>query len=168
MKKTTVASALAALALALAVPAFAGGDHCGSAKTSNATASAGGSCDYGKKSENASTAWAGAWMHRDASGAVKVTEVARNSPAARAGLKSGDVVLAVNGYNLADARSREMCESKAECVAGATVTYTVQRGRTTKDMQVKLEKMPADAANRLASKGAKFDPVFAAAIVSAR
>ena len=163
MKKMLAASAVAALALAVSVPAFAGGAHCsGGDKASATTADAKASCAAGKTK---SAAWAGAWLQRSASGAVTVADVAKGSPAARSGLKAGDVVLAVNGYDLSDSEARAQCASKAECSVGSTVTYTVQRGRSTKNVKLKLERMPSHATERFASRQANFDPALAAVVM---
>lgn len=164
MQKKLTVSAAAVLALALAVPAFAGGAHCSGGSNASAAASKS-SC--GSKT-SASAAWAGAWLERSAAGTITVADVAKNSPAHKAGIKSGDIVLAVNGYNLADKKSREMCAASAECNVGSAVSYKVQRGKSVKQMKVTLEKMPADAASRFANRDAEFDPVFAAVIVSTR
>ena len=157
MKKILTASAAAAFALAVAVPAFAGGSHCSGASASASSAS----CASAK-----SAAWAGAWFERTASGAVTVAEVAKGSPAAKAGIKSGDIVLAVNGYDLSDSEARATCASKADCKVGATVIYTVQRAGSSKDVKLKLAKMPADATERFASRQADFDPALAAVVMT--
>lgn len=159
MKKVLTASAVAALALAMSVPAFAGGSHC-SGSASATAANAGASCGSMK-----SAAWAGAWLQRSESGTVTVAEVAKGSPAAKAGLKSGDVVLAVNGYDLSDSESRAMCAAKANCSVGSTVMWAVQRGTSTKNVKLKLEKMPANATERYASREASFDPSLAAVVM---
>lgn len=161
--KNLAASAAALLALTLAVPAFAGGAHCGSKSTRATAVSADASCH--DKSANA--AWAGAWLQRSADGQVTVADVAKGSPAAKSGLKKGDVVLAVNGYDLSDSKEAAMCASKADCSVGSTVAYTVQRGRSTKAIKVKLEKMPADATTRFAHRQASFDPALAAVVIPA-
>ena len=163
MKKMLTASAAAALALAMTVPAFAGGANCSSHKASATTASAQEAC--AGKSKN--TAWAGAWLERSTSGSVTVAGIAKGSPASRSGLKNGDVVLAVNGYDLSNAEAREMCASKASCSVGSAVTYTVQRGRSTKAIKLKLEQMPADATERFANRQASFDPALAAVVMPA-
>src|SRR5262249_51584360 len=139
MKKMLTGSALATLALAVSIPAFAGGGHCSG---SAASADAGYSCS-GHAAKSA--AWSGAWLERTASGTVRVAEVAKGSPAAKAGLKSGDVVVAVNGYDLSDSEAHATCASKADCKIGSTVSYTVLRGGSTKSLKLKLEKMPAEA-----------------------
>jgi S1-C subfamily serine protease len=159
MRKLLAASSLAVLALALAAPAFAGGDCMGHASAT--TADAHGSCGAAH-----SAAWAGAWLERSASGTLKVADVAKGSPAAKAGLKSGDVVVAVNGYDLSSSEARATCASKADCSVGSSVTYTVKRGHSTKDIKLKLEKMPASATERFASREAGFDPMLAAVVMT--
>ena len=151
MLKKLAASAVAVLSLAaiVAVPAFAGGAHCSGEKGAS------------------TTAWAGAWLQRSAAGAVTVAEIASGSPAAKAGLKKGDIVTAVNGYDLADRKDRAMCSANAECNVGSTVTYTIQRGNSTKALKVKLTTMPADAASRFANRDASFDPALAAMVMPA-
>jgi len=113
-----------------------------------------------------SAAWSGAWLQRSSSGTVTVAEVAKGSPAAKAGLKSGDIVVAVNGYDLSDADARATCASKADCKVGSTVSYMVKRNGSTKNVKLKLEKMPSDATERYASRQAGFDPALAAVVMS--
>lgn len=148
-KLTASAAAILALAAFVAVPAFAGGAHCSGEKGAS------------------TTAWAGAYLQRTPTGAVTVAEIAGGSPAAKAGLKKGDIVTAVNGYDLADSKERAECASKASCNVGSSVTYTIQRGKSTKTVKVKLEQMPADAANRFANREASFDPALAAIVMPA-
>ena len=160
MKRILSATAATAFALALTVPAFAGGDHCrgGSASASAMTADA--SC----AAKHTTSAWSGAWLERTAAGRITVADVAKGSPAARSGLKAGDIVVAVNGYDLANCEERAACASKAECSVGRSVTYTVQRGRATKSVKLKLEKMPANASDRYAARRASFDPALASVV----
>lgn len=148
-KKFAASIAALALVAVVAVPAFAGGAHCGSEKSAS------------------TTAWAGACLERSADGAISVASVVPGSPAARAGLKSGDLVTAVNGYKLADSKERAMCSSKAECNVGSQVTYTVLRGSKTKDFKLTLVKMPTDAATKFAKRDASFDPSLAALVMPA-
>lgn len=159
MKRMLTASAATALALAVAIPAFAGGAHCSGG--ASATSAESYTCtDHAK-----SAAWAGAWLQRTPSGAVTVSEVAKGSPAARSGLKTGDIVVAVNGYDLSNSEDRATCASKAECSVGKTVTYTVKRGPNTRFLKFKLEKMPANATARFANQQASFDPALAAVVI---
>ncbi len=162
MKTKHAIPVVAALSLVLAAPAFAGGDHC-AGKTSATTASAAhGQCS----SKASSAAWAGAWLERSESGAITVAEVAQNSPAARSGLRAGDVLLAVNGRQLGAAKAEGQCMSSAECSVGRSVAYTVQRGRSTKVLKLKLEKMPVEATERFANRDASFDPSLASVVMT--
>lgn len=156
MTKKLAASLAAVLMLGASSMAFAGGAHCS------------GSCSAGASS----TAWSGAWLERTATGTIAVAEVAPGSPAAKAGLRAGDVVTAVNGYRLAAHHDGGSCSasasaSNAECNVGSALTYTVQRGHSTRAVKVKLEKMPAEAAHRFANREAAFDPALAAIVMPA-
>ena len=163
MKRMLSASAAAVLALALTVPAFAGGSQCaGHEKAGAASADAYGSCAA------KTGAWSGAWLRHSPAGQVIVVDVAKGSPAARSGLKSGDIVLAVNGYDLSDNEQHAMCASKADCNVGSSVTYKVQRGNSTRSLKFMLAKMPANTNARFASRQASFDPVLAAAVIPAK
>jgi S1-C subfamily serine protease len=149
---------LAALVLAAALPASA----CDQNKTSATAAGAGmGSCS----GMSHSTAWAGAWLQRSQDGALTVAAVAEGSPAARSGLKKGDIVLAVNGHDLSSASSGHMCAGGASCAIGSSFAYTVQRGKSTKVVKVQLEKMPAEATARYAAREASFEPMLAAVVI---
>ena len=146
------------LMLALAVPALA----CSDKKTSATTASADHACCANKAS---AAVWAGAWLERAQNGAVRVADVAKNSPASRSGLKAGDVVLAVNGKQVGASKG-ECSLAHGECTLGSSVAYTVQRGRSTKVMKLKLEKMPATATERFADREASFDPALATLVLT--
>lgn len=165
MKNKLVIPVVALFALAVAIPAFAGGGQC-SSKTAAAAMSAGsGSC-----SSKGSMAWAGAWLQRSQNGSVVVTEVATNSPASRSGLRAGDVVLAVNGNKLSSRTTKngEMCPSGTACNVGSSFAYQVKRGRDTKTVKMTLEPMPADASERFAAREASFDRSLAAVVIPGR
>lgn len=162
MTRPIAASAAALLTLALAAPVFAcGGSHAG--KTEASAASVGSSCS----SHASATAWAGAWLQRDDQGRVTVAEVAKGSPAQKAGMRAGDVVTAVNGKSLSKACSSAQSASSTECKEGRSVTFTVQRGNSTRSLSMRLEKLPADAATRFASRRASFEPALASLVMPA-
>lgn len=114
-----------------------------------------------------STAWGGAYLQRAPSGAVTVAAVAEGSPAARSGLRNGDVVLAVNGRNLKADHAGMSCSPGADRLVGSSVAYTVQRGRSTWIVKLTLEKMPATATERFANRDAALDPALAAVVMPA-
>jgi len=152
MNLRNIAPVIAALALTVAIPAIA----CdGNSKTASAEHSCSG------MSRN--TAWAGAWMQRSNGGQLTVIAVAEGSPAAKSGLRAGDVVLAVNGRNVGE--SSHSCASGAACAVGSSFAYTVQRGKATKTVKVKLEKLPADASTRFAAQEASYEPSLAAMVI---
>jgi S1-C subfamily serine protease len=161
MKLKLAVPAVAVLTCALVAPALAGGANC--AGKSSAAAVVAGQDHCSSKSNSA--AWAGAWLERSPAGELTVAAVASGSPAARSGLRAGDLVVAVNGRDLA-AKDGAMCLTSAECKVGAAVAYTVQRGKSTKVVKVKLEKMPEQATVRFAGREASFDPTLAAVVLA--
>ena len=156
MNRISMTCVMAALALAVALPAAACDGH---SKASASSASAYDHCS-GMSSK---TAWAGAWMQRSSGGQLTVIAVAEGSPAAKSGLRAGDVVLAVNGKSIAEKSSH--CASGTACSVGSAFAYTVQRGKATKTVKVKLEKMPADASTRFAAQEASYEPTLAAMVI---
>jgi len=150
---------VAALALAVAIPAAACDGH---NKNSATTASADGHSCSGM---SRSTAWAGAWLQRSGSGQLTVVAIAEGSPAARSGLRAGDIVLAVNGQSIAE-KSGHTCANGTACSVGSSFAYTVQRGKATKTVKLKLERMPADATARFAAREASYEPTLAAMVIA--
>jgi S1-C subfamily serine protease len=67
---------------------------------------------------------------------VLVSEVDDDGPAAKAGLKAGDVIVKFNGNAVTDSRSLREQVRKAE--AGTEATLTVSREGQTMDLKVKL------------------------------
>jgi serine protease Do len=88
---------------------------------------------------------------KDAQGAL-VAEVQPNTPAANAGIKSGDAILAVDGERLKDAR--DLSRRVAAKHPGATVKLLVSRDGKEQTFDVKLAKLPdqVQAATPPASK----------------
>ena len=73
-----------------------------------------------------------------------VTDVASNSPAARAGIKSGDVIVAVNGQRIKDSNDLQMAIMYRK--PGERVTLTVIRDKKTINVEVVLEERPSESA----------------------
>ncbi len=80
---------------------------------------------------------------KEAHGAV-VTEVTPNSPADKAGLKSGDVITAVDGDEIDDARA--LSRTIGAKAPGTTVDVTVWRNNAAQHFSVKLDTLKVAAA----------------------
>jgi len=76
-----------------------------------------------------------------AAGGAKITKIVPGSPAAKAGLKVGDVVTKFGGKTITSADDLTAAVSAAK--SGETVTVTVHRGGSTKQVQVTLGVQPA-------------------------
>ena len=74
-----------------------------------------------------------------ASGAM-IAGVMRNGPADKAGLKPGDILIAVNGHEIADTTS--MLNQIAQLKPGESATIAVVRGAQQIDLDVKIGKRP--------------------------
>jgi serine protease Do len=74
---------------------------------------------------------------------VLISDVATGSPAARAGLKSGDVVLSMNGTPVASSADLRMRVSEAG--PGASVSMKVWRAASTIDVTAKLGELPSES-----------------------
>lgn len=73
---------------------------------------------------------------------VLIRAVLRGSPAERAGLVDGDVVLSIDGENLA--RPQQLREHVVASQAGTRISLGVLRGAETRLMAVELERAPSD------------------------
>jgi serine protease Do len=82
---------------------------------------------------------------RDTKGAI-VADVVDGSPAERAGFQQGDVIVALNGTDIAD--SRMLTRQVAALRAGDTATFTVTRDSSRRTLRATIEKRDPD---RLAS-----------------
>jgi serine protease Do len=76
----------------------------------------------------------------EAKGAL-VAEVTANSPAAEAGIKSGDTILTVNGVKIAD--SRDLARRVAGFTPGTKIDMRLLRAQKEQTLQVKLGLMPS-------------------------
>jgi serine protease Do len=78
---------------------------------------------------------------KDAKGAL-VSDVSADSPAARAGLKSGDVILEFNGKKVEDPSA--LARAVAVAKPGETGKLTVVRDQKQQTVEVKLGELPAE------------------------
>jgi serine protease Do len=75
------------------------------------------------------------------SGTAGTAAILPDSPAAKAGLQSGDVILAVDGTKIDEAHDLSLLILPHK--PGDTITLSVLRGSTTRDVQLTLGELPA-------------------------
>lgn len=88
--------------------------------------------------------WVGVELDHNKDGSMTVKKVIDGSPAQDAGLKSGDVLLAINGVKFAEKNKDKLKAAKSEMKAGNTIEYTVSRQGKTKDVAITLAPLPED------------------------
>jgi len=71
---------------------------------------------------------------------VVVTDVVPDTPAAKAGLRRGDVITSVNGRDVAD--PNQLRQVVQDAGAGKTVTIKAERGKESKEFKAELEETP--------------------------
>jgi len=73
---------------------------------------------------------------------VVITDVAADSPASRAGLQPGDVILEFNGQPVRDLRTLRL--TVAQTPPGTTVQLRILRNKTPRDISARLDELPED------------------------
>lgn len=134
MKRTLSILLLSAMAVVIAVPAFAGEGKC--------TASAQECLDY-MANAYANKGWVGLEFDETYKDGMKISKVVAESPAEKAGFEVGDVFFALNGIEYAEENMEAMKAEQKKMVPGSKVLFTVMRGDHKKDLKVKLAEMPA-------------------------
>jgi len=84
----------------------------------------------------------------DADSGYTVTKVVPTSPAERAGLRVGDVLIALNGVRLGKSNEAALSKARKEWKPGQSVTYTIRREGADQDLALTLAPMPADVMAR--------------------
>jgi len=77
-----------------------------------------------------------------------VTRVIEGSPAEAAGIRVGDILVAINGIELNKDNKDKLAEAREAWKPGSDVTWTMTRGTSPRDLQITLERMPADVLAR--------------------
>lgn len=129
--KAKISLVLLALLLALSSAALAGGEKC--AKDA---------AHKEKAAKMSAHGWLGLKTDKDAYGAWRVSSVAAGSPAAKAGFRAGDVLVAYNGIALNEANMDAVKKAKADCAVGKTVAYTVRRDGAERTLTATLAPVP--------------------------
>lgn len=89
--------------------------------------------------------WVGLNIRQAENGGALVTGVATNGPAAKAGLRNGDVVIAYDGRKVSD--SRDLARLVAMTAAGRTVAVDVQRGKAKLSLRLTIQPLKAPVKN---------------------
>lgn len=137
--KTIVPVLLLALLVA-AVPALAGGEKCASEAKATRAAHADGHSERVAAMKKAG--WTGMETEKDEQGAYTVSWVQAGSPAAEAGVRVGDRLVAYQGIEIAEENKAELKAAKKDRHVGAQVTYTVARGGERLDLRMELVEVP--------------------------
>ncbi len=90
----------------------------------------------------------------DASGAARIADITENSPASKAGLKKGDIVLRVEGAKITGREN--MVDTIQRYLPGKTIVMEIKRGDEVKEIKATLGKRTAfdraDMQNNMGSK----------------
>src|SRR5438309_1026521 len=75
---------------------------------------------------------------------MRIGDVMPGTPAAKAGLKSGDVIVSINGKDVTDAHGLQLTISQLQ--PGSTATPKIIRNGTSKTVAVTLDELPGSVA----------------------
>ena len=132
--KRALSIAAALLLLVSAIPAMAG-DHKKCDQPAEACLQA-----YTESLQN--RGWVGIEMDTNEDGTTQIVRVVPDSPAESAGFKAGDVLASFNGVAYKDENKQALKEATKAMTPGKTVTYTVVRNGSNKDLEVELGTIP--------------------------
>jgi predicted metalloprotease with PDZ domain len=150
MRHSTILVAPLAM-FALATAALAGGPDCEKhAKNAAYAASNKEGCSATKEEclkhmqEAKNNGWLGIKYDSTEDGTSVIESVVKGSPAEKAGFRSGDVLVALNGIQINEANKTQLKTAWKSLKPGSTVNYTVKRDGMAKDLTATLGKMPED------------------------
>ena len=81
-------------------------------------------------------------------GGYRILKVIEASPAGKAGLRSGDILYAMNGVRIAEDNFPALAKAREEWKPGQSVTYTIKREGVDREITLTLAPMPADVMAR--------------------
>ena len=91
--------------------------------------------------------WVGVELDRpggEEHGPMTVTRVLEQSPAEAAGIQAGDLLVAMNGIELAEGNEEKLMTDRSSWKPGSSVTWTMKRDGADRDLVITLAPMPAD------------------------
>lgn len=88
--------------------------------------------------------WLGVELDKTESGFYKVSAVTADSPAAAAGFRAGDVLVALNGVTISKDNKEALTKAKKSLGPGKAATYTVKRAGAKQQLAVTLSQMPGE------------------------
>ena len=131
---------LVAVAMLAVMPAFAGhgGDH---SKCKYETQD----CLDHMANKMKNSGWVGVELDTENADGYEVSKVIPGSPAEAAGLEAGDILVALNGVAINKDNDEALMKARKEWKPGQTVTYTVRRNGSERQVTLTLGTWPADA-----------------------
>lgn len=87
--------------------------------------------------------------HDESEGTLSIESVIPGTPADAAGLKAGDVLVALNGTRISKDNEAALEKARGDWKPGQKVTYTIQRGGLEQQVTLALASMPADMLARM-------------------
>jgi len=149
MKKTFVIAMIVTVALVV-LPAIAGDghDHAENAEYEKKCGADAQACLNWFANAYNDRGWAGVSLEASDAG-LRVSEVHYGTPAAKAGVKAGDILVAINGVEYAEENKEKMAAFEKEMVPGNEFTYTIARNGKNKDVTFALAEMPMDVVARM-------------------
>ncbi|HEX5759054.1 MAG TPA: PDZ domain-containing protein [Thermoanaerobaculia bacterium] len=138
MTKWTAGFLATALTMSFAGAALAGGAH---GKCTEGTSEA---SLQARVEKMKAYGWLGVEKEKNAAGGYTITAVAPASPAAKAGFRVGDVLVALNGVALTDANNEALKKAKANLGPGKQVRYTLRRDGAEQQLTATLAEVPQE------------------------
>ena len=147
MKKTFLIAIVVGLAFVV-LPAIAGEEHAESAEYEKKCGADAQACLNWFAEKYKDRGWAGVSLEMSDDN-LRVSEVHYGTPAAKAGVKEGDVLVAINGVEYSEENREKMAELEKLMVPGQEFTYTISRNGKNKEISFALDEMPLDVVARM-------------------
>ena len=95
-----------------------------------------------------SSGWVGVELDTDKAEGYAVTKVIPGSPAEAAGIEAGDILVALNGVAFKKENDDALMKARKDWKPGQTVSYTVKRNGSERQVSLTLASWPADVIAR--------------------